>query len=199
MGGSSTRLCAPLPLVCHFHQQLITHRAQLAPMRMRTALLSSHQLFISHRSPTLAHEAHHTFAFLHQLHISYRSPTLAHETHRTFAFLHQLHISHRSPTLAHEAHRTFAFVHQLHISHCSTRLHVNAQTSRFTLAKKGFVARGQTGSWDSGFTYVTGLAGYNLTDTEPLYGVYMGGTGGLPGAGPISIGVFDLTAESVVA
>jgi hypothetical protein len=78
-------------------------------------------------------------------------------------------------------------------------LHVNAQTSGFTLAKKGFVARGQTGSWDSGFTYVTGLAGYNLTDTEPLYGVYMGGTGGLPGAGPISIGVFDLTAESVVA
>jgi hypothetical protein len=46
--------------------------------------------------------------------------------------------------------------------------------------------------WDRGFTYVTGQTGYALTERQPLFGAYMGGRGGLPGAGPIDIGVYTL-------
>eukprot|EP00035_Acanthoeca_spectabilis_P034505 m.29467 g.29467 ORF g.29467 m.29467 type:complete len:478 (+) comp6693_c0_seq1:45-1478(+) len=52
-------------------------------------------------------------------------------------------------------------------------------------------------SWDSGYAYVTGLAGFVLTDDQPLYGVYMGGQGTLPGAGPISIGLFELSVQNL--
>lgn len=68
-----------------------------------------------------------------------------------------------------------------------------SQTGPFTLAQASFLPRGDPGAWDAGYAYVTALAGgYDLDAAEVLYGAYMGGSGGLPGAGPISVGLFTL-------
>lgn len=70
----------------------------------------------------------------------------------------------------------------------------DSQTEGWALAVPGFIPRGGAGAWDSGFTYVTALAGgYNLSGHTPLFGAYMGGKGKLPAGGPISIGTFALS------
>ena len=47
-------------------------------------------------------------------------------------------------------------------------------------------------AWDAGFTYTTAQTGYDLGKDGSLWGAYMGGKGELPGAGPISIGLYEL-------
>lgn len=69
-----------------------------------------------------------------------------------------------------------------------------AQTGPFSLVAPGFLNRGAPGAWDSGYAYVTALAGgYDLVEGGTLWGAYMGGAGGFPGGGPISIGLFALS------
>ena len=71
----------------------------------------------------------------------------------------------------------------------------HSQTTGWNLVHKGFVKRSKAG-WDRGFTYITGQTGDELVGKDPLFGAYMGGAAGLPGGGPISIGVFALRAEA---
>jgi hypothetical protein len=45
------------------------------------------------------------------------------------------------------------------------------------------------------YTYTTAQTGYDLSD-GPVWGAYMGGHGELPGAGPISIGLYELKLKT---